>query len=170
MRPAQRQNPESLLLKIGDARRAGIDESAGDGRIGVDTPVAQKRPVATRIFEQSEIDFGDENFFCIVGGFGNDAAEGIGDETAAPEFEAGAGGAIAEDLALLAAYAVGGGDVDAVGDGVGALDGLPRVVLGRAEFGLFSRVPANGGGIEENFSALERGEARALGIPLVPAD
>src|SRR6185312_1425189 len=124
MRSAQRQNPESLLLNIGDARRMGIDEAAGDGRIGVDTAVAQKRPVAACIFEQREIDFRDENFFCVVGGFGNDAAERISDETSAPEFETRASGAIAEDIALLTAYAVGGGDVDAVGDGVGALDGL----------------------------------------------
>ena len=32
------------------------------------------------------------------------------------------------------------------------------------------RVPADGGGIEEHFGALERGEARGFGVPLVPAD
>ena len=71
---------------------------------------------------------------------------------------------------MLVADAVDGGDEDAVGDGVGALDGLPGVVLRRAEFVLLGRMPADGGGIEEDVGALQRGEARGFGIPLVPAD
>jgi hypothetical protein len=33
----------------------------------------------------------------------------------------------------------------------------------------FGRVPADGGGVEEDVGALEGGEARAFGIPLIPA-
>ena len=62
------------------------------------------------------------------------------------------------------------GDIDAVGDGVGALDRLPGIVLRCAEFLFLCGVPADGGGIKEHFGALQRGQTRAFGIPLVPAN
>src|SRR6202040_980675 len=61
-------------------------------------------------------------------------------------------------------------DVDAVGDGVRALDGLPGVELRGAEFRFLVRMPAYAGGIENHLRATERGDAGAFGIPLVPAD
>ena len=100
----------------------------------------------------------------------DDAAERIGEEAAAPEFEARPAGTIAADVAVLVADAIHARDVDAVGDGVGALNGLPGIVLRRAELVFLRRMPADGGGIEEDLGALQRGEARAFGIPLVPAD
>ena len=77
---------------------------------------------------------------------------------------------LAADIAGFEADAVHHADVDAVGDGVGALDGAPGVVLRRAELGLLGGMPADGGGIEQNARALQRRQARAFGIPLVPAD
>ena len=68
------------------------------------------------------------------------------------------------------AHAVHGGDVDAVGDGVRALDGAPGVVLRRAVLRFLRGMPADGGGIEQDVRAAQRGEARGFGIPLVPAD
>ena len=56
-------------------RVAGIEEAARDGRVGIDAAVAQERPVAARLFNQAGIDFGEENFFLVVRGFGQDAAE-----------------------------------------------------------------------------------------------
>ena len=103
-------------------------------------------------------------------GFGDDAAEGVGQKAAAPKLETGAFDAVAEDVATFMTDAVDAGHVDSVGDGVAALDGLPRVILGGAELFFLGGVPADGGGIEEDFSTLEGGEARALGVPLVPAD
>ena len=73
-------------------------------------------------------------------------------------------------VAVLVAYAVDGADEDSVGDGVGALGGLPGVVLGYAELLFFGGVPADGGGEEEDFCSAEDGEAGAFGVPLVPAD
>ncbi len=61
-------------------------------------------------------------------------------------------------------------DIHSVGDGVRALDGSPGIVLGYAEFCLFSRMPADRRGIEKQLCALQGGEPRAFGIPLVPAD
>ncbi len=148
----------------------GIEKALGDGRVGVDAAVAQEGPVAARVFKEREIDFAEEDFFRIVRGLGDDAAEGIGQKAAAPELEAGALGAIAEDVAILMTDAIDAGHVDAVGDGVRALDGLPCVVLRGAELVLLGRMPADGRGIEKDFCALQGGEARAFGIPLIPAD
>ena len=56
-------------------------------------------------------------------------------------------------VAVLVAYAVDSADEDAVGDGVGALRGLPGGVLGFAVLGFFGGVPADGGGIEEGLGS-----------------
>ena len=89
------------------------------------------------------IEVGVEDFFLVMGGLGEDAAEGVGDEAAAPELEAGVGAdgevaghaddlvggrwnavqlAVDQDVAELMADAVDGADEDPVGDGVGALE------------------------------------------------
>lgn len=121
---------------------SSVEEAAGDALVGVDAAIAEEGPVAAGIFEEFEVYFGGEDFFLVVAGLGEDAAEGIGDEAAAPEFQARAfgalhGNAIVGYIALLEAYAVDGSDEDSVGDGVGSLHGLPGGVLGFAEFGLF---------------------------------
>ena len=139
-------------------------------------------------FDEFGVEVGDEDLFFVVAGLGEDAAEGVGDEAAAPELDAGVRGVVAGavefdgggvavgggdfefDVAVLVAYAVDGADEDSVGDGVGALGGLPGVVLGGAELFFFGGVPADGGGEEEDLGAAEGGEAGAFGIPLVPAD
>src|ERR1700761_3260338 len=156
-----------VLLAV--AQRS-VEESLHDGLVGVDAAVAQEGPVAARVFEQAQVDLADEDLFLVVRGLGNDAAEGIGEERSAPELEAGALPLVALQVAVLHAYAVDGGNKDSVGDGVAALDGLPGVILGLAELGLLRRVPADGGRVEEQVRALQRGDARAFGIPLVPAD
>ena len=71
---------------------------------------------------------------------------------------------------MLQADAVDTRDIDAVGDGMRTLDGLPGVVLGLAELGLLCGMPADSGGIEEHLGALQGGKARGFGVPLVPAD
>jgi hypothetical protein len=78
--------------------------------------------------------------------FRQNDAEWVADEGCAPEFEGFVGGAFKAD-------AVYRGYVDSVCDGVGALDGLPGIVLRFAVFGFFGRVPADGGGVEEDICA-----------------
>src|SRR6202035_1162383 len=80
------------------------------------------------------------------------------------------GGGLAADVAGLKTHAIDNRYVDAVGDGVGTLNGAPGVVLGHAELGFLGGMPADGGGIEEHGRALERGESRSFGKPLIPAD
>ena len=74
--------------------------------------------------------------------------KGSAQERAAPELDA-ALRAIAA-MSPFVAHAVDRGDVDAVGDGVRALNGSPGVVLRRAEFRLLRRMPADGRGVEEH--------------------
>ena len=96
-------------------------------------------------FDLGGVEVGVEDLFTVVRGLGEDAAEGVGDEAAAPELDAAGGGVVAgaaesdavmDDVAMLVADAVDRADEDAVGDGVGALNGLPGVVLALAELGL----------------------------------
>src|SRR5205807_1336694 len=60
--------------------------------------------------------------------------------------------------------------VNAVSDGVGALDGFPGVKLRGAEFRFFMRMPSNAGRIENDLSSTESRHTRAFRIPLVPAN
>ena len=71
---------------------------------------------------------------------------------------------------MLDANAVDAGHVNPVGDGVGALNGLPGRVLRRPKLIFFSRMPANRGGIEDCLGALESGQPCGLRVPLIPAD
>src|SRR5260221_345856 len=98
-------------------------------------------------------------------GHGHDHPEGMRQEGRAPERETGA--ALGRDLVP---HPVAHRHVNAVRDGVGALDGLPRRALGGPVLRLLVGMPADRGGIEEDGRAAQRGQARPLGIPLVPAD
>jgi len=140
-----------------------VAPAVGDGGVGVDAAVAEEGPVAADFFDAGAVTFDDEDFFGGVAGFGEGDAEGVGDEGVAPEFEALVRGTFEAD-------AIDGGDEDAVGDGVGALDGLPGIDLLGAVLGFFGGMPADGGGVEEDIGALEGGEAGAFGVPLIPAD
>ena len=53
---------------------------------------------------------------------------------------------------------------------MGALDGLPGVVLLAVVVLVLAHVPADGGGVEEYLGTHEGGDAAGFGVPLVPAD
>src|SRR2546425_7859296 len=101
----------------------------------------------------------------ILRGPREDRAERIRQERRAPELDA----VRAPAGEPLVAHAVYRGDVTAVGDGVAALDGAPGVELLGAVRRLLLGVPADGRRITEQRGALQRREARALRIPLIPA-
>jgi len=136
----------------------------GDAGVGVDAAVAKEGPVATDVFQTVEVHAGDQRLFLVGGASGEFDAERIGDERGTPELDAGAAdGSFATDT-------IDGADVDTVGNGVGALDRAPSLALLDAGEFLFVRVPADRGGIENHNRAGQCGQARAFGIPLVPAD
>ena len=137
-----------------------------DGAVGVDATIAEEWPVATSIFAFCGIAFDDQDLFLVLGSFGGDLAKGVGDERISPEFEAG----VAVGGLALEADAIDDGDVDAIGDGVRALNSFPGVELGGTEFGFFVRMPANAGGVKNDLRAAESGDAGTFGIPLIPAD
>ncbi len=61
-------------------------------------------------------------------------------------------------------------DVNPIGNSMGALDGAPGIMLHLAVLRFFRRMPSNGRWIKEHMRSLQRGQARALGVPLVPAN
>ena len=142
------------------------EPAVGDGLVGVDAAIAEEGPIAAGLFRLRGIAFDDQNFFLIVGSFFQDAAERIGNERVAPEFEAG----IAFFRFAFEADAVHNCNINAVGDGVRALNGAPGIKLRGAKFGFFARMPADAGGIEDDLRACKRGEARTLRVPLIPAN
>ncbi len=117
-----------------------------------------------------QIALADQDLFLIVRSLNNDPSKGIAEKRSAPELQAFALSAIAANVAVLVADAIDHGDKNAIGDRMCALNGTPGVMLHGAELGFLVRMPADGGGIKENICALQRGQARAFGIPLVPAD
>src|SRR5690348_3039234 len=100
----------------------------------------------------------------------DDAAEGIAKKRAAPELQAVALRAIAADVAELVPNPVHHPDEHAVRNGVRALDGPPGVLLRFPIFSFFVRMPTNGRWVKQNVGSLKSRQARALRIPLVPAD
>src|SRR4030081_3756117 len=74
-------------VSIGRSTLFVAQPAVQDGLIGVDATVAEKRPVAARVLALGGIAFGDEDFSFVVGSFGNNLAEGIGDKGIAPEFQ-----------------------------------------------------------------------------------
>ena len=90
-------------------------------------------------------------------------SEWVGHKGSAPELESAVGRSFESDTVY-------GRDIDSVGDGVSALNGLPGFVLAGAVLLFFRRMPADRRGIEQNLRATQRCETRGFGIPLVPAD
>lgn len=125
----------------------------GDGGVSVDSAVTEEWPVLALDFDFSEVNRNDEDFFFSFGSTGEDLARGVGYEALAPELDAVA----ISGWDFFETDAVGGGDEAAIGDGMGALDGFPGVVLAFAELEFFSGVPADGSWVEENLSAGEGG-------------
>src|SRR5262249_399193 len=108
----------------------------------------------------------DENFLFVVGSFGNESSERIGNEGISPKLQT----RVTVSGLALEANAVDDGDINAVGDGMSALNGAPGIELRCTEFRFFVRMPADAGGIEDDLRATERGNARAFRIPLVPTN
>src|SRR5258707_5763419 len=114
-----------------------------NGAVGVDAAIAEKRPVAARVFAFCRVALDDEDFLFIVGSFGGDLAERIGDERISPEFETG----IAIGGLSFESDAIYNPDLDAVGDRVGSLDWFPGVEVCGAAIRVFVGMPPQAGAI-----------------------
>jgi hypothetical protein len=148
------------------ARLFFTEPAIGDDGISVDAAIAEEGPIPASLFALGGIAFDNENFFLVVGSFRENLAEGIGDERIAPKFDAG----IALVGLSFIANTINDGNVGAIGDSVGTLNGFPGIELGGADLRFLVRVPADAGGIKDNLRALQSGDAGTFGIPLVPTD
>ena len=130
-----------------------------DAGVGVDAPVAEERPVAPHLLEPARGRTrrpGPPRLSAEASATHD--AERIGRRTTPPRTR----GRPARRRPLVA-DAVHRRDVDAVGDGVRRAGWSARRRAGRRRTRAFSRrVPADGGRIEEDVRALQRGQARAL--------
>src|ERR1700675_2380091 len=117
-----------------------------------------------------QVDFAEQNFFLVVRSFREHAPEWITEKRTSPEFEPFPRHRVAADVASFEAYAIHHANINSVRDGVRALNGAPSVMLRLAEFGLLRGMPSDSRRVKKNACSLQGGEARAFGIPLVPAD
>src|SRR5262245_16721602 len=121
---------------------SGAEISIQDRAVRVDAAIAEERPVPTHRFDERRIAARDDDVLGLSG-LGDHAPEGVGYERMAEERDA------VGSWFVLVADAVRRGDVDAVGNGVRALNRLPRFDLGGAPFVLFGRMPADRGRVEQ---------------------
>src|SRR6266446_5634991 len=117
-----------------------------------------------------QVHFAEQNFFLVVGSLRKHAPEGVAEKRTSPELKALARHGIAADVTSFKADAIHYADINAVRDRVRPLDGAPSVVLRLAEFGLHRGRPSDRRWVKKNACSLQCREARAFGIPLVPAD
>src|SRR5260370_6729841 len=149
-----------------DSTESFAEPAVQDGLVGVDAAVAEEGPVAAGFFAFGGIAFDDENFFLVIRSFGNHLAERVCDKRIAPEFQS----RVTVFRFAFKADAIDDRGVDAVSDGVTALDGFPGVELRSAELRFFVGMPPDAGGIKNHVRATESGKARTFRIPRVPAD
>src|SRR5689334_16686804 len=105
-------------------------------RVRIDAAIAQEGPIAACVLDQLRVAHGGEDLGALPG-FGENAAEGVGDEGVAEELDPFSAGFV------LVPDAIGRRDEDSVGDGMCALDRAPRVLLCLPELLLLGGVPAD---------------------------
>src|SRR5271156_3127513 len=137
-------SPFAPVIQASGFEIKSVNESFCQISVSINPAVAQERPVRARHVHFGEVNGHDQNLFLVRRGFGEDFAGRSGDETLSPEFKTVA----AHAGNFFVADAVRHGDETAVGDGVTALDGFPRVVLAFAVFFFLARMPADGGWIK----------------------
>src|SRR6266478_397875 len=101
-----------------------LETSLQNRGVGINAPVSQERPVAASVFIASRIAFLHQNFF-LAGALHQQLPERIGNKRMSPKFQS-------AFRAAFKAHAIDGGDKNAVGDGMGTLNGAPGIKLPRA--------------------------------------
>src|SRR5580693_2745800 len=121
--------------------------------VGFGAAVAKELPGVADFLDVVEIEFGDEEFVFVSAGLRDDFSARIAEVAFAVE--------LAYFPGRFGADAIDGGNEILVGDGVGGLLELPEI-FGEASHG--------GGGIVDNFGAVEAEDACAFGEVAVVAD
>src|SRR6185437_6321762 len=147
-----------------NAGMASVKQPFRQPAVSINSSVTQERPVSAGHVHFVQVHRHYQILFSVCAGFGKELSRSAGHKALAPELDT------VTARRALKSGPVRDRDVAAVGDGVTALNHFPGVVLGHAVFPFLARMPANGSRIKKNLCALQRGEARGLGVPLVPAD
>src|ERR1700735_3752791 len=83
--------PEYLRRRSGRcgevASRLFVEETLFEAGVGIDSAIAQERPIAANVFQVREVHFAVQNFFAVGGAFRDDNSLRIAKERAAPEFK-----------------------------------------------------------------------------------
>src|SRR3989442_14734326 len=126
---------------------------ARDFAVGFRAAVAEKLPGGAHLIDLFEVEFGDDKLVLVAGGLRNDFAARVAEVALAVEFP---------DFPGNFKTDAGDGRTEiAVGDGVGGLLELPKI---------FGEPGNGGGGIEDNFGAVEGENARAFGELAIVTD
>src|SRR6266581_3491576 len=145
-------------------RLQSIDYSLLQATVGINSSIAQKRPVRPMFVHAIPFYIGHHNLFSIHRTFCDDFSAWRSDETLAPKLDS-----ISASRGFMA-DAIRGRDVTAVRNCVTALNGFPGRILGRTEFFFFARMPADCRWIKNDFRAAQRRQSRRFRVPLVPAN
>src|SRR5579862_4293663 len=122
----------SGTLRSSSMTNSAFQEAFGHPFVRVDAAVAEEGPVAPDLFRLTEIATNDQVFFAIVCRLGNHFAKRTGNERAAPEFEPAIPCPFVTD-------AIDRGNVNAVGNRMSPLHGLPGLILLVAKLGFLLR-------------------------------
>src|SRR6516164_1075701 len=141
-----------------------VNVSFADLLVGVDSSIAQERPMGSLLIDERQVNVCDKHLFLVHTRFGDDLSRRIRNKTLAPELDS------VSSVRCLEACPIRYRNEAAISDGVAALNCLPGRVLPCAVFFLFGWMPADCRRIEEDFGAAQSSQASAFGIPLVPAD
>ena len=152
-----------LSLAGADPSLRPINQPVHDLPIAVDPAVAQEGPVAPDTLQVSQIAFHDQDLFLLAGCFTEHNTKRVAYKRSAPKLQSTFGRA-------FVAHTIHCGYVDPIGNGMGALHRSPGIMLRVPVLSFLSRVPPDGGRIEQNFGALQGGQPRSFGIPLIPAN
>ena len=133
--------------------------------VGIDAAIAQERPPAAYVFRAFQVHFHNQIFRSVVAGLCQKFALRSCYETVSPEQDA---VGLSRRVGFVA-YTVYGYYRQSVGYGVSALRDDPGSQLACLFIVRISAFPADGGGLDQDFSSSQCHESGCFGIPLVPA-
>jgi hypothetical protein len=117
--------------------RCLVEQALLNSRVGVDAPVAEKRPMGAVLVDPLPFHLGENNFFAIHARLGQDLAARRNDEALPPKLNPfAADGHFVSDT-------IDRGDEAAVRDRVAALHRFPGGMLRVTVFGFLRRMPAD---------------------------
>ena len=98
----------------------------------------------------TQVYFAKQNLFFVVRAPGEHTSKGIAEKRPSPKFQPFAWYRVTANVAGLESDAIHHAHVNAIGDGMGPLDGTPGIMLRLAEFSFLRRMPSDRRRIKKN--------------------